>query len=684
MAYPQKLIEELQLGNVVPFIGSGLSIPSGYPSWDNLIRLIIDDIEEKDSKSLLENLYNSGEINGIDAPELHQILKSGGYSLRRLLSSTFNKPASPNNYHKLLSQLPCDTIITSNYDNLIEKQYEIDGYQIHKIWRDNQLPYYNEKRELQLLKIHGTIEDLNNLVISKSDYDKYREDNKLIRSFVSSLFLSKTILFLGFSLSDPNIISMLEDIRSINEGVMNTHYAALFSPSNETKSKLRRLGISTIDINGIDIESGMLNWIEGLIPLSIPAGATNYEKAKMINQSLNHELRNALPGITIRMRAALGMISNPKEILDNVQVYNSREQDLIEIEMGNILRSILRKDKRNTYRTIVHIDPTLQERKGYSKSAIVSRVDAMIQFIEEFGTQIQIAHSNIPVSLNQVIISKDSSFTSFKRGNRIGYNRTIQYLNKWVIKSEIENFDNDFDSINYSNKVIAPYLGIDIKSPDWSNEFSMLILSNMITELKKERYVLSCDLNGSINEKINRELAHKQGKLHKSLHLYFTQKVDNKVMVLLQKRAPFKDLYRDMYDVAVGGHQENEDQFDEIIREAREELGINLPKKEINYICSYNRIQKEETYFDNEIVDLFLTTNEKYSDLAMKSFSEEVSGVYWADIEDVIRLERFNAKGYYRFNNLRIKSDIIITTQELVPGFLEEIKNYVYPMLTKS
>ena len=66
--FPENLVKKLQQNNIVIFVGAGLSVNVGYPSWNTLIQVILDGLSTKEAKSekykraLIEDLFTPVEV----------------------------------------------------------------------------------------------------------------------------------------------------------------------------------------------------------------------------------------------------------------------------------------------------------------------------------------------------------------------------------------------------------------------------------------------------------------------------------------------------------------------------------------------------------------------------------------------------------------------------------------------
>jgi isopentenyldiphosphate isomerase len=91
----------------------------------------------------------------------------------------------------------------------------------------------------------------------------------------------------------------------------------------------------------------------------------------------------------------------------------------------------------------------------------------------------------------------------------------------------------------------------------------------------------------------DRIIIHREGLLHREIHVYFI--TPNKE-IIFQHRAKDKDTYPDLLDATVGGHVEIGDSYEQTaIKEAGEETGIKIDAKNLIFIAKVEKNSKDET-----------------------------------------------------------------------------------------
>jgi len=87
-----------------------------------------------------------------------------------------------------------------------------------------------------------------------------------------------------------------------------------------------------------------------------------------------------------------------------------------------------------------------------------------------------------------------------------------------------------------------------------------------------------------------REVIHKNGLLHRELHVWLFNK---KGEILFQRRGPRKDTFPNLLDATAGGHVDlGEDYLSAAIRELKEELNLNINSSNLILLGDY----KSKTY----------------------------------------------------------------------------------------
>jgi isopentenyl-diphosphate Delta-isomerase len=146
---------------------------------------------------------------------------------------------------------------------------------------------------------------------------------------------------------------------------------------------------------------------------------------------------------------------------------------------------------------------------------------------------------------------------------------------------------------------------------------------------------------GVVKEK---SAVHRDGDWHRSSHIWIVSGRS----VLLQRRALAKSTWPGLWDISVAGHiSAGESAIDAAIREAREEIGIEVASEELERIGTlrYHCVLREG-YVENEIHEVYLLRRDV--DLSSLTLDpSEVAEVRWVQIEDLDQYERVPHKEEY-------------------------------------
>jgi len=205
---PQGLIDSIANRNAVFFCGAGISRgvegERGFPSGQELAR----DMAEK----LLGRTVRDDE--SLDLKQIAQevIWADNGsrHRLNKYLQDTFTRPTVKSlRAHEYLAYLECN-VITTNYDSLIERAFSDAGKRCGTIVREDDL---TRMQDVNVVKIHGCVTHLDTIVITEEDYYRWLISDSEIKTLVRLWFLQRPVIFIGFSLSDPNLRQLYYGLR---------------------------------------------------------------------------------------------------------------------------------------------------------------------------------------------------------------------------------------------------------------------------------------------------------------------------------------------------------------------------------------------------------------------------------------------------------------------------------------
>lgn len=147
--------------------------------------------------------------------------------LNQILVEEFTRNATPTLAHQILARLPIKTYWTTNYDPLIEKALEAQGRKADVKTTTSRLTTTRPRSTAAVYKMHGDAVDPERMVITRDDYEQYARDHALFLSALQSDLLRKTFLFLGLSLTDPNLDFVLGQVRAAVGNSPRTHYTIM-------------------------------------------------------------------------------------------------------------------------------------------------------------------------------------------------------------------------------------------------------------------------------------------------------------------------------------------------------------------------------------------------------------------------------------------------------------------------
>ncbi len=185
-------------------VGAGMSQPCGLPSWKELLRMPLAEIKLDIEK----------ETDLLSAAQYYANVKGRRSDLTQHIINLFTKKnISHSDSHALLASLPIKYVWTTNYDTLLEDAYRACVKKVDVKRKPEDLCYSIPGRDVIIHKMHGDITIAGDITLISDDYESYHRRNELFSTAFKNDIATKTFLFIGFSMSDPNILGILGQMK---------------------------------------------------------------------------------------------------------------------------------------------------------------------------------------------------------------------------------------------------------------------------------------------------------------------------------------------------------------------------------------------------------------------------------------------------------------------------------------
>jgi hypothetical protein len=204
----ETLADAVRKRRAILFVGAGASMAVGLPSWDMLIDHLLEQLGL--DRNVIQGLNGGYPM----LAEFYRLKKRDMASLRDWLDRNWEVSAervAGSALHRLIVELQFPIIYTTNYDRNLEVAFDVHGERYAKIANARDVAEAADG-VTRIVKYHGDFDDEASLVLTETDFlDRLSFDSPLDIKFRSDA-LGRTILFIGYSMSDPNIRLLLHRI----------------------------------------------------------------------------------------------------------------------------------------------------------------------------------------------------------------------------------------------------------------------------------------------------------------------------------------------------------------------------------------------------------------------------------------------------------------------------------------
>ncbi len=232
ISWPINLITDIARRQCVLFLGAGVSKNAtnktgrSPKTWSEFLKAGVSQVANASDKKVISNCIKRGDY--LMACELlKNSLDSGKFI--NLLRDEFQRPGfKVADIHKDIFLLDSRIVITPNFDKIYESYAasETQGTIITKYYYDTDIVDVLRDDAYIILKIHGCIDSPNQVIFSKLDYIEKRNLYRSFYEILEALALTKTFVFIGAGLNDPDIQLLLEN-HAFRHKVSHKHYFVL-------------------------------------------------------------------------------------------------------------------------------------------------------------------------------------------------------------------------------------------------------------------------------------------------------------------------------------------------------------------------------------------------------------------------------------------------------------------------
>ena len=238
-------------GALIPFVGAGLSEPSGYPGWKKfLLRL-------RKQTNISEDQFLAQLGRGEYEEAAQALADALGVGFNEEVENAFGIERDLVGPVQLLPYVFDTAVITTNFDSVLKRCFDNAGRAFEETipgHEGQELPRLLGVNRRLLVKIHGRAMTGVGRVLTSKEYDAAYGEH--LPAVVES-FCSRPLLFLGCGLSVDRLLSQIRRfVEARGHDRVPRHYAFLSAPESEDARIARKSELAQFNIYPIWYPTG--------------------------------------------------------------------------------------------------------------------------------------------------------------------------------------------------------------------------------------------------------------------------------------------------------------------------------------------------------------------------------------------------------------------------------------------
>ncbi|MHA4812617.1 SIR2 family NAD-dependent protein deacylase [Flavitalea flava] len=230
-------------------------------------------------------MEQQGRTSGIDPALINSLLREGQYEqvieeiekkgyrdvFIQEIKDVFSKTGRITDTTLRLTDLFNDTIITTNYDHILEQVYENGENNNIQVIDSTNILEDPEEGKVTIVKLHGDVRSSARCILSKRQYnDAYGDGvldlSKPIPKLLSYYYRTGSLFFLGCSLNNDRTMQVFQAVKTeMGDTDRPQHFSLEAMPEDEEELRKRNAYLLSFGITPIWFPKGCYDYIEQIL-----------------------------------------------------------------------------------------------------------------------------------------------------------------------------------------------------------------------------------------------------------------------------------------------------------------------------------------------------------------------------------------------------------------------------------